>query len=139
MARDDGAAKHHATARSLDRWLVSVDMNAKATFLHPSKRSWMKQSDCSLLAEGFERLLLDVQVRNLNKTFRLGLLEHRIPPMLFATVYPFAKPEKLGHRIVKIQRCVHAAIALKPSDEMLEMRWSSSGAVCRRWLVRGYE
>lgn len=96
----------------------------------------MKQADCSL---GFELLRLDVQVRDLNKTFRLGLLEHRDPPMLLATIYLLANPEKLGHRIAKFQRCVYAAIALKPSDEILEMRWGSSGAVSRCRLIRGYE
>ena len=99
----------------------------------------MKQADCSLLAEGFELFLLDVQVRDLNETLRLGLLEHQIPPLLVGAVHLLADPEKLGRRIVKIQRCVRIAIALKPSDKILEMRWNSSGAVCRRRLVHAYE
>jgi hypothetical protein len=99
----------------------------------------MKQADCSLLAEGFELLLLEVQVCDLNETLPLGLLEHQIPPLLVGAVHLLANPEKLGCCIVKIQRCVHVAIVLKPSDKMLEMRWNSSGAVCRRWLVHGYK
>ena len=99
----------------------------------------MKQADRSLLAEGFELLFLDVRVRQLNQTLRLGLLEHQIPPLLFVAataVYLLANPEKFGQCIVNIQSCVRAAIALKPSDERLEMCWSRSRALYRHWLVK---
>ena len=99
----------------------------------------MKQADCFFLAKGSGLLDVDVQVRDLNETLRLGLLEHHIHPLLIAAVYLLANPEKLGLCIVKIQRRVRAAIALKPSDEILEMCWKCSGTVCRRRLVRRYK
>lgn len=111
-------------------------MVRQSSYILILKWSWMKQANCSLLAEGFE-LLLEVQVRDPNETLRLGLLEHRVPPILFGAIYLLANPEKIGHRIGKTQRGVRATIALKPSDEMLEILWGNSGAACRRRHVRG--
>lgn len=59
-------------------------------------------------------LRLELLVRDLNETFRLGLLEDRIPPLALGF-------NLLGHCIIKIQKCVRVAIAVRSSVEILEM------------------
>ena len=89
-----------------------------------------KQTDCFLLAEGFELLFLDVQVHDLNETLCLGLLEHQLPPLLFGAVHLLSNPEK---RIIMIR-----GVFAPPFSEVLDVCWSSPGAVCGRRIVCGY-
>lgn len=94
----------------------------------------MKQADCSLLAEGTELLVIDFQVRELNETFRLGLLDDQLPPLHSDAACLHVNLEVIGLHIFKIQ-IFRAAIVLKPVDEILEMCWNRSGVIR---LVRRY-
>ena len=55
-ARDDGCCKA-SCGSTLTRQMVSISKTTqRQKSLHPDKWSWMKQADCSPLAEGFELL-----------------------------------------------------------------------------------